>query len=681
MIAADIDAAVFSAKTFAGAMVAYYVSLRVGLSQPVWSITTVYILSQPLAGAVLSKAVFRLLGTLLGGTAAVVFVPAFVNEPLVLSFVLSLWVGLCAYVAQLDRTPRSYVFLLAGYTAGIIGFPSVLAPDGIFNTAIERVQEIGIGIAAASLVHGAIWPRTVTTRLKYRIAATVHDAERWSRSALAGSRDAALDRERRRLAVDVNEIEQLFVHLPFDTERLIPRGRLIRALQDQISWLLPLSGVIEDRIAECAAQAGGLPPEVTELLARVEAWLDAGGSGRAQDEIARRLVADAGKLDAGIATEARVGWREMLLLSLLARLPEFVAAHRALRELREQVNENGQQGLSPETAALVAAAAGRSFHRDYGLALRSAVGTSVGVYAVCIFWIFTAWPSGWAAAEWAAVSCALFVAFAAPGIEIRRFLVGTIIGVAAAAVCGFVLFPRVTDFTVLVLAMGPLLLIFGGMLARPALALLGLGAYLGFTTVGLTATYQSDFSAFINGAIAQIAGVGVSILFVDAFQVISTDAALSRLLRAGFRDIAARAEGRARDTRRWTSRMIDRAALITARAASAPAKAVLPTHDVLAGLRIGYAAGELRALVPSLTGDEERRAVALTLRGVGEHFRRITSAKGTEAGQPVLRAIDRALLALAADPQPEQRRNGLVLLTGLRRGLFPHADGLAGPRA
>jgi uncharacterized membrane protein YccC len=189
MMATDAEAALFSVKCFAAAMISYYISLGIGFSQPVWAVTTVYLVSQPLAGAVLSKALYRLLGTFLGGAAAVIFLPAFVNEPLVLSFVLALWLGLCIYIAQLDRTPRSYIFLLAGYTASVIGFPSVLAPAGIFNTAILRVQEISIAVVAVSLVHGAVWPRTIARRLQDRVTAIVKDTERWSRRALLGSRD------------------------------------------------------------------------------------------------------------------------------------------------------------------------------------------------------------------------------------------------------------------------------------------------------------------------------------------------------------------------------------------------------------------------------------------------------------------------------------------------------------
>src|SRR5579859_1326822 len=84
-MATDAEAVLFSAKCFAAAMISCYVSLRIGFSQPVWAVTTVYLVSQPLAGAVVSKSLCRLLGTFLGGAAAVIFLPAFVNEPLVLS--------------------------------------------------------------------------------------------------------------------------------------------------------------------------------------------------------------------------------------------------------------------------------------------------------------------------------------------------------------------------------------------------------------------------------------------------------------------------------------------------------------------------------------------------------------------------------------------------------------------
>jgi uncharacterized membrane protein YccC len=682
MMATDAEAGLFSVKCFAAAMISYYVSLSIGFSQPVWAITTVYLVSQPLAGAVVSKSLYRLLGTFLGGAAAVVFLPAFVNEPLVLSFVLALWLGLCVYIAQLDRTPRSYTFLLAGYTASTIGFPAVLAPAGIFNTAILRVQEIGIAVVAVSVVHGAVWPRTIAKRLQDRVTAIVNDTERWSRRALLGSRDPELDRERRRLARDVNDIEELSAHLAFDTARWVPRGQVVRAFQDQLSWLLPVNSAIEDRIAECAGLGGGLPSEVAGFITRVDGWLGEGVLARTRDEVAHHLAADAAKLEAALAVGDRYGWREILLMSLLARLRELVLTHRVLRELRDYIIDGKLRRLSPEAVTLITAATGRSLHRDHGLALRSAFGTMFAVCGVCAFWIFTAWPSGAIAALIVGLACALFGSRPDPDVAISRFFLGSLAGVAAAAGYGFVILPRVTDFVMLASVFAPILLLIGSMLARPPLALLATGAAVGFlNTVGVAATYQGDFAGFVNGSVAQIGGTAVAVLVIGIFHTVGARVAFARLFRAGFRDIAARAEGNAPNTQQWTTRMMDRTALIAARAGSPAAHAALPPFDALVGLRIGYLAGELHAQLATLTDNEERAALSEALRGISEHFHRITLARREPAGDLLLNAIDRAMMAFAANQRGEPRRSGLILLTGLRRSLFPDADAFVGRQA
>src|ERR1051325_7874919 len=55
--------ALFSLKSLAAALLAFYVALSIGLERPYWAFLTSYIVAQPLAGAVLSKAAFRLVGT------------------------------------------------------------------------------------------------------------------------------------------------------------------------------------------------------------------------------------------------------------------------------------------------------------------------------------------------------------------------------------------------------------------------------------------------------------------------------------------------------------------------------------------------------------------------------------------------------------------------------------------
>ena len=106
-----------------------------------------------------SKSVFRFAGTLLGAVAAIALVPNLVTVPWLLTAALSLWVGVGIYFALLDRTPRSYVFLLAGFTAPVIGFPCVDAPMEIFDIALARLEETTLSIVCTTLIGAVVFPR------------------------------------------------------------------------------------------------------------------------------------------------------------------------------------------------------------------------------------------------------------------------------------------------------------------------------------------------------------------------------------------------------------------------------------------------------------------------------------------------------------------------------------------
>jgi hypothetical protein len=60
---------------------------------------------------------------------AKVIIPTTVDAPVITVAALSLWMGTCLAIALLDRSPKAYVFMLAGYTAAIIRFPTVDTQD------------------------------------------------------------------------------------------------------------------------------------------------------------------------------------------------------------------------------------------------------------------------------------------------------------------------------------------------------------------------------------------------------------------------------------------------------------------------------------------------------------------------------------------------------------------------
>ncbi len=105
----------FSLKTFLAAMLAYYIAVRFDLPRPFWAVATVYIVAHPLSGAISSKSLYRMVGTAIGGAATLILVPNLVNEPILLSAAIIAWASGCTFISLLDRTPRGYAPLLAGY--------------------------------------------------------------------------------------------------------------------------------------------------------------------------------------------------------------------------------------------------------------------------------------------------------------------------------------------------------------------------------------------------------------------------------------------------------------------------------------------------------------------------------------------------------------------------------------
>src|ERR1700759_5195182 len=152
----------FSVKTFAAAMIALYIGLALELPRPYWAMDTVYIVSNPFVGATRSKALYRALGTALGASAAVLLVPPFVESPYLFSVIVALWTGTLLYLAVSDRTARSYVFMLAGYTAPISERPDARSRDPAFY-ATETLS----GRIAGAQISGA----------RQRLAATINGLE------------------------------------------------------------------------------------------------------------------------------------------------------------------------------------------------------------------------------------------------------------------------------------------------------------------------------------------------------------------------------------------------------------------------------------------------------------------------------------------------------------------------
>jgi uncharacterized membrane protein YccC len=394
----------FSLKTFAAAMLALYIAFSMDLQRPFWAMLTVYIVANPYSGAVRSKAVYRVVGTLIGSAVTLLLVPNLVNAPELLLLALALWIGLCIYISLLDRTPRSYLFLLAGYTCALIGFPSVSNPAGIFDVALARVEEITLGIVCASLIHSLIFPVPVGPSILARIDGARKKASTWSLNALNRVQDT--DSDRRNMSATLSELRILATHLPFDTSRLSWAARLVNALCDQFALMLPLLYAIEDRLHSL----GDLSEPWQALLTRIAAWIDAGANPAEAEALLDQIKA--------LTPAPQENWQEMLLINLAARLSALIQAWTNTAKIRHGMSQTSSI-LSAELEAIVAHTGSKTLHFDRGIAFRSALTAAISILLSGAFWIISAWPSGMMAPVMAAVACSLFATLDDPAPAIK----------------------------------------------------------------------------------------------------------------------------------------------------------------------------------------------------------------------------------------------------------------------
>lgn len=666
--------ALFALKCYIAGMMALYFAMWIGLERPYWAFLTSFIVAQPLAGAVISKAIYRVIGTMIGAAATIFMVPPLANSPELLTVALAAWLSLCAFVAFLDRTPRAYMFMLAGYSASMIFFPSVDVPGHIFTVAVLRVQEITVGILCGSLVHGFFFPGSVTALLFRRVDAILLDAEGWSRDAIALDPVAGLDAERRRLAADINELFQLSQHLPYETVRLSPRVRTVRALQGQLSEILPLSAVVEDRIAGLRRGGQALSPALARLIEDVRAWL----AEPSADRPAARHEADALRARCSALEPdplaAPLDWRAMLELTLLSRLSELIAAHRDCRDIREQMRTATRRPVTPRVAQLLAEVREPVLHRDYGGSARLALAAFVTVLIGSALWIVSGWKDGFTAVMLASVFLSLFASFENPVVLLRGMGVGMVISTVVAGVYCFAIMPQIDGFPMLAAVWAPFMLACFAFFTSRRWAGVAMQTMVGVASPGvLELGYINQFPLFMNGAIAQLLGIMFGILMTRLTRTAWSDKAVRRTARATWRDIAALGQGGARpDKRDWTSSMLDRLALLTPRLAATGDRTIRSLIDAVRELRTGLAVAELGVLRADLPEWQGRPAL-LVLRAVGRHYEALPAGGERRPPERLLRRIDLALRRLSAHPRRSVRREAILALVGLRSNLFPDA--------
>ncbi len=665
----DRQAWLHSAKSFLAAMLALYVALAFALPRPYWAMATSYIVMQSALGGTRSRGLYRIAGTFIAAVATVLMLPNLVQTPLLLALAFSLWLALCAFLSQLKRGPSSYVFMLAGYTVAIIGFPAIAQPETIFDAAVSRSEEITVGALSAILVAAVVFPTSIKPMVHRRVDDLLRDTAAWCAQVLADKGSpAAL---RKRMAGDLLQLDAIIPFAKRDDPRNGALDEWLRELRARLLGLLPVLASVEDRLRRIGATLGADDP-LRALIGELRDWVQ-------RNDVPTLQAADAYRARiAALRTQLGSDDTSLLRDTLLLRLGEMVELWYDGRQLQASIHD----GAAPPDAifALDLRHLSRfdNFHYDWGMMVFAALAAGATLFGYCAVAITIGWPGAVNGAAMVAVSAAFFAAQDDPAPSMRSFLVWMSVSILCAGVYLFGIGPYIQDFAMLALVLTPYFLLLGLLVTQPkytsacTLLMVNLCSLLSIDNIN-----RADFGNFVNSSLATFLGMLFALVMTRVFRSVGAEWTARRLVRQGWGLLAEAAEGHGQQDRdRFLVRMLDLLGLLAPRISALPAESEIAAVDMLDEARMGLNILNLRRARNGLPA-VNREHVNDLLAAIAAHYRaRQHSGHALPPPTELRSALDASLERLRAIPHGTARDEALIGLVGLRYGLYPR-----GPQA
>jgi uncharacterized membrane protein YccC len=472
--------------------------------------------------------------------------------------------------------------------------------------------------------------------------------------------------DQHRLASDVTDLHLMATHLPYDVAP-VPHARAVTvALEHRLVLLLPLFSAIDDRVVQLR-RLDAWSDEDARLMTDIQLWLREETPDPARPEALRQ------RCEAVQQAAAYSTWAGMLASNLGMRLVELIDLRASIQILTEHIGTASAR-TSPAVRSILAERARRPLHHDHGLAFRSALAAVLAMLGCCWFWIMTAWPDGYVAAMIAGVICCFFATLDDPRPGQKGFLIWTLFSFPLTALYLFAILPQVSTFETLIIALSAALLPLGACMGVPAWYGKLMPLTVGFIgSLALNNAYAADFASFANSNLAELIGAGAAVIASGLVRVVGAEAAIMRMVRRSWRDLAALAEDNATSSiPRWTSLAVDRAGLLAPRVARLASDHDLSALDALRGVRRGVNILQLKAAA-SAVGAAENAALDRVFEQISGYYRGLVRSGPALPSSSLLRSIDDSLAALSVSPSVGVGRPAINSLVGLRRSFFPES--------
>lgn len=416
----------FTLRTALACCAAVLAAWLIGLEHPHWTGMTVWAASLPIRDHMLEKSFFRVLGTVTGTLAGVLLVLVAGDQPLWLVIGMSIWLGLCAGIGNLQRSFISYGTMLAGYSAVMVAMLGTPHPDHILGLGADRLLTALLGVVAALAVGWLFASRqtqeAVTEQVQHLSGNILHHIVQRMRNQSANSDDAV-----QALLLEIADIDERLDVLGAGS---LQSHRAIRPLRTLLS------------------------AQVSALL-----WLQRGQRFPSDEALAFQLVRAAQAMQDTVSVE-QASQAIAQAVDLSVPYPSLnavlVRMKAALEALSTSPNDGIQQAVGTQSAVI---------HLDWIGARQAMIRAAVTLFLVGMIWVATGWQGGPYMMIGTAVMLTIFSAFDSPANMMSRVVFwGQFLGALTALACLWLVWPFATSELGLVILMMPFIL-FGGLVA------------------------------------------------------------------------------------------------------------------------------------------------------------------------------------------------------------------------
>lgn len=526
---------IFASKTFLAGMLSLYVAFSLDLAYPIWAIGTVFVIANPYTGMAASKSVYRVLGTLLGAIVSLAVTPNLINTPELFTLFLATWVGFCLYFSLLDRTPRSYIFMLAGYTTVIICYNIIynIETTSMFDMAIGRFIEITVGVLCSAVVNAVLFPMHIGPVVKTRVSQTLQDTRAvFDKILNADVKAINYSATLSHITRDIADIHVMAVYLSYEKSALQGMTKPLQEMLHQLSMLVTNLVAMAERIQQLDHIDVAYRPALEKVHVQIVEFLQ-GDQAILEQEL--NHLPEQFESSFQDVFDSALPQQHVILASLKMDVRHFIQNIRAIKLIWQRI----QQGDDSLPATVIPMSTTYpNLHRDHGIAVRGGVSAFIVVIVATGFWIVSGWKAGFMMAEMAAICACILTSMDNPVPALKIFIRGSLYAAIIVFIYAYGIFPQVSAFWMLAIVLAPFCMYCLMLFLHPPLTGLELPLLMGVVMgLNLQNRYHLDQVTFFDASIGTVLGPIISVYVIHLVRAMSPDITAKRILSLHYKAI------------------------------------------------------------------------------------------------------------------------------------------------